>query len=138
VVTHITDGITHKWELLYRRYDDTLSLFYCLFQSCLVRIAARVSTISMSNNLVALAKGFDIVCSAVSVLIKTTLQDVSIYIDDNETLNINLEPNIYEYNEVLKYHNNADEIKVNKNVSYDYDYTEPQKKIDIVSSITRA
>ena len=53
VVTHITDGITHKREFLDGSYDDALVLFDSLFQF--------YGTVGVGYNLVALSESPDIV-----------------------------------------------------------------------------
>ena len=61
LITHVADGITHKRELLYRGDNNTFSLLNSLFQSCLICIASRISTISVGNNLVALSERLDVI-----------------------------------------------------------------------------
>ena len=62
MIRNIGYHITNKWKFLNCSYDDTLVVLDSILQTTLIWVAMRIGTIGMCNNLLTLAKRFDVIC----------------------------------------------------------------------------
>src|SRR5574344_550829 len=74
MIRNIGYHITNKWKFLNCSYDDTLVVLDSILQTTLIWVAMRIGTIGMCNNLLTLAKRFDVICY-LSIKQKTVCYD---------------------------------------------------------------